>query len=47
MTVLLEFRERLKLIYSKYEVFLLPLAKLFLAFVTFTDRKSTRLNSSH
>nr|WP_297863761.1 hypothetical protein [uncultured Acetatifactor sp.] len=36
MTVLLEFRERLKLIYSKYEVFLLPLAKLFLAFVTFT-----------
>ncbi|MCR2049185.1 hypothetical protein NSB25_18115 [Acetatifactor muris] len=36
MTVLLEFRERLKLIYSKYEVFILPLAKLFLAFVTFT-----------
>ena len=36
MTVLLEMKERLKLIYSKYEVFLLPLAKLFLAFVTFT-----------
>lgn len=36
MTVLLELRERLKLIYSKYEVFILPLAKFFLAFVTLT-----------
>jgi len=35
MTVLLEMRERLKLIYSKGEPFILPLVKLLLAFVTF------------
>lgn len=34
MTVLLELRERLKLIYSKYEVFILPLFKFLLAFFT-------------
>ncbi len=35
MTVLLEMKERLKLIYSKGEPFLLPLVKFLLAFVTF------------
>lgn len=36
MTVLLELRERIKLIYSKYEAFILPLVKFLLAFVTLT-----------
>ena len=35
MTVLLEMKERLKLIYSKGEPFILPLAKFLLAFITF------------
>jgi len=35
MTVLLEMRERLKLIYAKGELFILPLAKFLLAFITF------------
>ena len=35
MTVLLEVRERLKLIYSKYEAVLLPVAKFLLAFLVF------------
>ena len=35
MTVLLEMKERLKLIYSKGEPFLLPLVKFLLAFITF------------
>lgn len=33
MTVLLEIKEKMKLIYSKYEVFILPLAKFLLAFI--------------
>lgn len=36
MTGLLEIREKLKLIYSKNEVFILPIAKFLLAFVTLT-----------
>ena len=35
MTVLLEMKERLKLIYSKGEPFILPLVKFLLAFITF------------
>ncbi len=35
MTVLLEMKERLKLIYSKSEVFLIPLMKFLMAFITF------------
>jgi len=35
MSSLLELREKLKLIYSKSEVFLLPLLKFLLAFITF------------
>lgn len=35
MTVLLEMKERLKLIYSKCEVFLIPIVKFLLAFITF------------
>ncbi|MDL2301204.1 hypothetical protein LJC58_02495 [Lachnospiraceae bacterium OttesenSCG-928-D06] len=35
MSSLLEFREKIKQIYSKSEVFLLPLMKFLLAFVTF------------
>lgn len=34
MTGLLEFREKLKLIYSKNEVFILPVLKFLLAFIT-------------
>ena len=34
MTVLLEFREKIKLIYSKNEVFILPVIKFLLAFLT-------------
>lgn len=33
MTVLLEIKEKLKLIYSKYEAFILPVAKFLLAFI--------------
>ena len=33
MTVLLEIREKIKLIYSKYEAFILPVAKFLLAFI--------------
>ncbi len=36
MTGLLEIREKLKLIYSKNEVFIIPIAKFLLAFVTLT-----------
>ena len=35
MTVLLEMKERLKLIYSKYEAFIVPVIKFLLAFVAF------------
>ncbi len=35
MTVLLEMKERLKLIYSKSEVFLVPIVKFLLAFIVF------------
>ncbi len=35
MTVLLEMKERLKLIYSKSEVFIVPIVKFLLAFITF------------
>ena len=34
MTGLLEFREKIKLIYSKNEVFILPVIKFLLAFLT-------------
>lgn len=34
MTVLLEMKEKIKLIYSKYEIFILPVAKFLLAFIT-------------
>lgn len=34
MTVLLEMKEKMKLIYSKYEVLILPVAKFLLAFIT-------------
>ena len=34
MTVLLEMKQKLRLIYSKYEVLILPVAKFLLAFVT-------------
>lgn len=33
MTVLLEIREKIKLVYSKYEAFILPVAKFLLAFI--------------
>ena len=33
MTELLELREKVKLFYSKYEVFILPVLKFLLAFV--------------
>ncbi len=33
MTVLLEIREKIKLIYSKYEIFILPVVKFLLGFV--------------
>lgn len=35
MTVLLETKERLKLIYSKYEAFIVPVIKFLLAFIIF------------
>lgn len=35
MTVLLEMKERLKLMYSKSEVFIVPIVKFLLAFITF------------
>lgn len=34
MTVLLEMREKLKLMYGKYEILILPVAKFLLAFIT-------------
>lgn len=34
MTVLLEMKERIKLIYSKYEIMILPIVKFLFAFVT-------------
>lgn len=40
MTVLLEMKERLKLIYSKYEAFIVPVIKFLLAFVTFNTLNS-------
>lgn len=40
MTVLLEMKERLKLIYSKYEAFIVPVIKFLLAFVTFSTLNS-------
>ena len=51
MTVLLEVRERLKLIYSKYEAVLLPVAKFLLAFLVFNTLNSrtgymTQLNDT-
>ena len=36
MTVLLEMKERIKLIYSKYEAFIVPVLKFLLAFITFS-----------
>lgn len=49
MTVLLEMKERLKLIYSKYEAFIVPVLKFLLALVTFNTLNGrmgymTRLN---
>ena len=35
MTVLLEMKERIKLIYSKSEVFIVPVVKFLLAFIVF------------
>ena len=35
MTVLLEMRERLKLIYSKFGTFIVPVVKFLLAFIAF------------
>ena len=40
MTVLLEMKERLKLIYSKSDVFIVPVVKFLLAFVTFNTLNS-------
>ena len=40
MTDLLEIREKIKLVYSKYEVFILPLAKFLLAFVVLLSLNS-------
>lgn len=34
MTVLLEMKEKLKLVYSKYEILILPVVKFLLAFIT-------------
>ena len=36
MTKLLEIREKIKEIYSKYEIFILPVAKLIFAFIVFS-----------
>lgn len=40
MTVLLEVRERLKQIYSKFEVMILPFAKFLLAYIVFSTLNS-------
>ena len=40
MTVLLEMKERIKLIYSKYEAFIVPVFKFLLAFITFSTLNS-------
>lgn len=40
MTVLLEMKERIKLIYSKYEAFIVPVIKLLLALITFNTLNS-------
>lgn len=40
MTDLLEIREKIKLVYSKYEVYILPLAKFLLAFVVLLSLNS-------
>lgn len=40
MTELLEIREKIKLIYSKYETFILPLAKFLLAFIVLLSLNS-------
>lgn len=40
MTVLLEMKERIKLIYSKYEAFIVPVLKFLLAFITFSTLNS-------
>ena len=40
MTVLLERKERIKLIYSKYEAFIVPVLKFLLAFITFSTLNS-------
>ena len=40
MTVLLEMKERLKLIYSKSEVFIVPVVKFLLSFITFNTLNS-------
>ncbi len=40
MTVLLEMKERLKLIYSKSDVFIIPIVKFLLAFITFNTLNS-------
>ena len=49
MTVLLEMKERIKLIYSKYEFLIVPVFKFLLAFITFSTLNSrmgymTRIN---
>lgn len=36
MTALLEMKERIKLIYSKYDAFIVPVMKFLLAFITFS-----------
>lgn len=36
MTVLLEMKERIKLVYGKYEAFIVPVFKFLLAFITFS-----------
>ena len=40
MTVLLEMKERIKLIYSKYEAFIVPVIKFLLALITFSTLNS-------
>ena len=40
MTQLLEIREKIKLVYSKYETFILPLAKFLLAFIVLLSLNS-------
>jgi hypothetical protein len=36
MTILLEFREKLKMFYGKYEIYIKPFLKCIMAFITFT-----------